>query len=84
MEEGLVDFPIESWNGMLAPAGTPKAIVDRLAQILAEMAKDEAHQKRLIGIGSLAVADTPGEFQELIRQDYEQWGKALKLIGLVK
>jgi len=84
MEEGLVDFPIESWNGMLAPAGTPKAIVDRLAQILADMAKDEAHQKRLIGIGSLAVADTPAEFQELIRQDYEQWGKALKLIGLVK
>jgi tripartite-type tricarboxylate transporter receptor subunit TctC len=84
MEEGLADFPIESWNGMLAPAGTPKEIVERLAQVLAEMAKDETHQKRLIGIGSLAVANTPSEFQKLIRDDYEQWGKALKTIGLAK
>jgi tripartite-type tricarboxylate transporter receptor subunit TctC len=84
MEEGLADFPIESWNGMLAPAGTPKPIVDRLAQVLADMAKDEAHQKRLTDIGSLAIANTPSEFESLIREDYEQWGKALKSIGLAK
>ena len=84
MEEGLSDFAIESWNGMLAPADTPKPIVDRLAQVLAEMAKDETHQKRLIAIGSLAVANTPSEFQALIREDYEEWGKALRTIGLAK
>jgi len=82
IEEGLADFPIESWNGILAPAGTPKPIVERLAQVLAEMAKDEAHQKRLTDIGSLAIASTPSEFESLIREDYEQWGKALKSIGL--
>ena len=69
---------------MLAPADTPKPIVDRLAQVLAEMAKDETHQKRLIAIGSLAVANTPSEFQALIREDYEEWGKALRTIGLAK
>jgi tripartite-type tricarboxylate transporter receptor subunit TctC len=84
MEEGLADFPIESWNGMLAPAGTPKPIVERLAQVLADMAKDEAHQKRLTDIGSLAIANTPREFESMIREDYEQWGKALKSIGLAK
>jgi tripartite-type tricarboxylate transporter receptor subunit TctC len=84
LEEGLADFPIESWNGMLAPAGTPKPIVDLLAQVLADMAKDEVHQQRLKDIGSLAVANTPSEFQSLIREDYEQWGRALKTIGLAK
>jgi tripartite-type tricarboxylate transporter receptor subunit TctC len=84
VEQSLADFPIESWNGLLAPAGTPKPIVDRLAQTMAEMAKDPAHQKRLTDIGSLAVANTPGEFSALIREDTAQWAKALKAIGLAK
>jgi tripartite-type tricarboxylate transporter receptor subunit TctC len=84
LEEGLIDFPIESWNGVLAPAGTPQPIIDRLAQVLAEMAKDPAHRQRLLSVGSIAVANTPSEFQATIREDMEQWAKALKLIGLAK
>lgn len=84
MEQGLADFPIESWNGLMAPAGTPKPIIDRLAAVMAEMAKDSVHQKRLSDIGSIAVANTPAEFEAMIREDTEQWGKALKAIGIVK
>ncbi|MCX7310362.1 MAG: tripartite tricarboxylate transporter substrate binding protein [Alphaproteobacteria bacterium] len=84
IEQGLVDFPIESWNGLLAPAGTPKPIIDRLAAVMAEMSKDPAHQKRLADIGSIAVASTPNEFEAVIREDTRQWGKALRDIGVVK
>ena len=44
IELGLVDHPVESWNGLLAPAGTPPAIVDKLAQVMSQMSKDEANQ----------------------------------------
>jgi len=84
MELGLVDYPVESWNALFAPAGTPKPIVDRLAEIMAEMAKDPAHQKRMADIGSIAVANSPGDFSKMLREETDQWAKALKAIGLAK
>jgi tripartite-type tricarboxylate transporter receptor subunit TctC len=84
MELGLVDYPVESWNALFAPAGTPKPIVDRLAAVMAEMAKDETHQKRMADIGSIAVANSPGEFSKMLREETDQWAKALKAIGLAK
>jgi tripartite-type tricarboxylate transporter receptor subunit TctC len=84
MELGLVDYPVESWNALFAPAGTPKPIIDRLAEVMADMAKDEIHQKRMADIGSIAVANAPGDFSAMLREETEQWAKALKAIGLAK
>jgi tripartite-type tricarboxylate transporter receptor subunit TctC len=84
MELGLVDYPVESWNALFAPAGTPKPIIDRLAAVMADMAKDEAHQKRMADIGSIAVANSPGEFSTMLREETDQWAKALKVAGLAK
>jgi len=84
MELGLVDYPVESWNALFAPAGTPKPILDRLAEVMADMAKNEAHQKRMADIGSIAVANSPGDFSKMLREETDQWAKALKAIGLAK
>lgn len=84
MELGLVDYPVESWNALFAPAGTPKPVIDRLAELMAQMAKDEAHQKRMATIGSIAVANSPGDFTRMLREETDQWAKALKAIGLAK
>ena len=59
MELGLVDFPVESWNALFAPAGTPQPIIDRLAQVMAEMAQDPAVQKTMADVGSVALANSP-------------------------
>ena len=83
-ELGLVDYPVESWNALFAPSGTPPAIVDKLAGIMSEMSKDQTHQKRMAEIGSIAVANSPGEFSVMLREETEQWAKALRLIGLAK
>ena len=48
------------------------------------MSKDQTHQKRMAEIGSIAVANSPGEFSVMLREETEQWGKALRLIGLAK
>jgi tripartite-type tricarboxylate transporter receptor subunit TctC len=84
MELGLVDYPVESWNGLFAPAGTPPAILDKLARVMSEMAKDETHQKRMAEIGSIAVANSPGEYSAMLRDETVQWAKALTVIGLAK
>jgi tripartite-type tricarboxylate transporter receptor subunit TctC len=84
MELGLVDYPVESWNGLFAPAGTPPAILDKLARVMSEMAKDETHQKRMADIGSIAVANSPGEYAVMLRDETVQWAKALSVTGLAK
>jgi tripartite-type tricarboxylate transporter receptor subunit TctC len=82
MELGLVDYPVESWNALFAPAGTPQPIIDRLAAVMAQMAKDDEIQKRMADFGSIAVANTPKDFAVMLREETEQWAKALSAIGL--
>ena len=84
IELGLVDYPVESWNGLFAPAGTPQPIVDKLAQAMADMVRDEALQKRMADIGSIPVANTPAEYASMLREETGQWAKALSVIGLAK
>jgi tripartite-type tricarboxylate transporter receptor subunit TctC len=84
IELGLVDYPVESWNGLFAPAGTPQAILDKLAHVMSEMAKDDTHQKRMADIGSIAVANSPGEYSAMLRDETVQWAKALSATGLAK
>jgi tripartite-type tricarboxylate transporter receptor subunit TctC len=82
IELGLVDYPVESWNALFAPAGTPQPVIDRLAELMAQMAKDEEIRKRMADFGSIAVANTPAEFTEMLREETDQWAKALSAIGL--
>jgi tripartite-type tricarboxylate transporter receptor subunit TctC len=82
MELGLVDYPVESWNALFAPAGTPQPIVDRLAAVMAQMAKDDEIQKRMADFGSIALANSPNDFVAMLRDETEQWAKALSAIGL--
>ena len=82
MELGLVDYPVESWNALFAPAGTPQPIVDRLAEVMALMAKDEEIQKRMADFGSIAIANSPAEFAQILREETDQWAKALSAISL--
>ena len=82
MELGLVSYPVMSWNGLMAPAGTPQAVVDRLATLMAKMANDDSIQKRMAMVGSNSVANSPSEFTTMLHEESAQWGKALKEIGL--
>jgi tripartite-type tricarboxylate transporter receptor subunit TctC len=82
MELGLVDYPVESWNALFAPAGTPQPIIDRLAAVMAQMANDDEIQKRMADFGSIAVANSPKDFGVMLREETEQWAKALSAIGL--
>ena len=82
IESGLVEFPIESWNALLAPAGTPQPIVDRLADVMAQMAKDATVQKRMADFGSIAVANSPKEFAAFLAAENEKFSALVKATGI--
>ncbi len=67
-----------TWIGLLAPAGTPGAIVDKLQGEVARIYADPAMQERLQKAGLFPVSSTPAEFDTFIRNETVQWSKVIK------
>jgi tripartite-type tricarboxylate transporter receptor subunit TctC len=80
-EAGLAGYNTESWNALFAPKGTPQPIIDRMAQLAAELAKDSTVQKQMANFGSVAVANTPAEFAKMLRDETTLWADLVKQIG---
>jgi len=81
-ESGFPGFDATSWWGLMAPAGTPKPIVDRIAAEVARAAKDPAIAAQLANLGVDPVGSTPAEFAAMISDDIRSWAEAVKLAGL--
>jgi len=81
-ESGLPGFDISTWYGILAPAATPKAIVDKLNDALVQVIKNPATHKRLLDLGVDPVTNTPGQFNELVRSDLAKWAKVAKAANI--
>jgi tripartite-type tricarboxylate transporter receptor subunit TctC len=82
-ELGLRDFDISQWQGVLAPAGTPAAIVERLnAEIVKAMRAPDVHQRIAVQGGNEIVTGPPGELAALIRRELQSYGKLIKDAGI--
>jgi|KBSMisStaDraftv2_1062788.scaffolds.fasta_scaffold09400_4 tripartite-type tricarboxylate transporter receptor subunit TctC len=81
-ESGLPGFDISTWYGILAPAATPKAIVDKLNDALVQVIKNPATHKRLLELGVDPVTNTPGQFNALVRSDLAKWAKVAKAANI--
>jgi tripartite-type tricarboxylate transporter receptor subunit TctC len=78
-EAGIKGFDISQWQGFLAPAGTPKAIVDRLnAETASAMRAADVHERIAVQGGNEIVTGTPEEFSALIRSDLQAYAKLIK------
>ena len=82
-ELGFTGFEATApWVGMLAPAGTPPAIVNKLgAEMRKSLAKPET-QARMKQLGAITVADSPAEYAAFLRKDYERWAGVIKASGV--
>ncbi len=70
------------WTGLIAPAGTPEAVVQKLAKaVIAAMATPEV-KERLRSLGLVAVGAPPAEFTAFLKTDYEHWARVIKLAGV--
>jgi len=81
-EQGVAGYSTESWNGLFAPKGTPRAIINRLAAIAAAIARDDAIQRHMAEFGSVAVANSPEDYARMLREETAQWADLVKQIGL--
>ena len=80
----LPGFDTFEWPSIVAPAGTPRAIIDRIRQEVAAVLAEPEVKERLATLGSQAVGSTPAEFAEHIKKEIAQWGDVagrLKLRG---
>ncbi|MDO8943600.1 MAG: tripartite tricarboxylate transporter substrate-binding protein, partial [Desulfobacterales bacterium] len=75
-EAGLPDQEIMGWTGILAPAGTPKEIVDKLAGEFTRAVRSADVQARFEGMNF--VGGTPEEFDALIRSELTKWTQVVK------
>ncbi len=83
-EAGLPAFEASAWNALFAPKGTPKAVVDKVADALSKALDDEGVRKRLLDLGS----DIPDGTRRggaalgaLVKSEVDKWGKVIKEAG---
>jgi tripartite-type tricarboxylate transporter receptor subunit TctC len=81
-EAGMADLRIENWYGMVAPAGTPPAIVATLNRIATEAMRDPAVKEKLASQGAELVGDTPEQFRDFIDAEIKKWAKVIKDAGV--
>ena len=80
--ESLPGYEFDSWFGLLAPARTPKAVIERINAEVAKLLRDPVILARLARQGVVPRPLSPEAFERLIREDYERMGKLVKLAGI--
>jgi tripartite-type tricarboxylate transporter receptor subunit TctC len=77
-EAGVPNFEVSSWNGLAAPAGTPKPIVDKLAAAVSRILQKPAIQERITSQGGIIVQRTPQEFSAYVQAEIDKWAQVVK------
>ncbi|KAA2213393.1 Bug family tripartite tricarboxylate transporter substrate binding protein [Teichococcus oryzae] len=80
-EAGLLDFVVTVWGTLIAPAGTPPAVVQRVNAALRQIAADPAFQQRLLDGGALALSSTPEEAVARIDRERPMWRDLVRTSG---
>jgi tripartite-type tricarboxylate transporter receptor subunit TctC len=82
LAESLPGYEFNNWYGIMAPAGTPRPIIDRLnAEVLRVLALPEVHEK-FSGLGADPTPSTPEKFGAVMKADAEKWGRIIPQAGV--
>jgi tripartite-type tricarboxylate transporter receptor subunit TctC len=80
-EAGLSGFELSPWFGLLAPAGTPEAVVKKINADVNEVLRDKAVLERFASSGADPYATTPEQFARVLRDDIQKWAVVVKASG---
>jgi tripartite-type tricarboxylate transporter receptor subunit TctC len=81
-EAGVPGYAAVTWTGVVAPAGLPKPILDKLNAALNKAIQSDAFKARIAQIGDDIVGGTPEEFAALIASDSKKWGEVIQRAGI--
>jgi tripartite-type tricarboxylate transporter receptor subunit TctC len=81
-EAGMKDFEVTTWYGVLAPAGTSRAVIQRLNAELAKIMHSPELKEKLAGSGTEPRTSTPEEFAAYIKSEIAKWGEVIRKAGV--
>lgn len=81
-ESGLPAYEVSGWFGLLAPAGTPKAVCDAIWQAMAAAVQKPEVRKQMLELGAWPVVNTPDEFAAQIRREVDKWQAVATATGV--
>ncbi len=81
-EVGLPNYLMTVWLGVVAPAGTPKPIADRIHALVQSLIRDPTARKRMAGAAIDVMPMTQEEFETFVKVEYVKWGKIVKDAGV--
>ena len=73
---------IAGWNGIMAPANTPRMILERMSAEINKIIQSPDGRERMLQMGLLATGTTPEEFADVIRRDTPRWGEVIRKAGI--
>jgi tripartite-type tricarboxylate transporter receptor subunit TctC len=82
IESGWPSYQVTSWNGIAAPAGTPREAIDKLNREIAAVLRLPEMQDRLRQMGMEAASSTPEGMTERLRKDLARWRDVIGKLGL--
>jgi tripartite-type tricarboxylate transporter receptor subunit TctC len=82
--QSLPGYEFDSWFGLLAPARTPRPVIERINAEVGKLLRDPAILKRLASQGVVPRPLSPEAFERLIREDYEETAKLVKTVGNIE
>jgi len=80
--DAVPGYEVRGWNGILAPAGTPRAVIDRLHREAVRIVRSPGFAEQIAIEGAVPVGNTPEQFGAIIRADIEKWAKVIKEAGI--
>ncbi|MDB5820941.1 MAG: hypothetical protein JWQ11_4581, partial [Rhizobacter sp.] len=81
-ESGVPGYEVSAWFGLLAPAGTPPAILDTIQRVIADAVKQPAIAKQMFDLGAVPVANTPAAFAQQVQAEVSKWQAVVKATGV--
>lgn len=81
-ESGFPGFDMVSWQALVAPANTPKPVIDKLNAEVARVLRTPEMKEKMIGLGTEVVANTPEQFAQYLREEMAKWSKIVKDAGI--
>ncbi len=82
VESGIPDFILTFWSGVVAPAGTPATIIDRLNAVINRGLRSPQIEQTLAGVGAQTNPGSPQDFAQFIAAETAKWSAVAKTAGI--